>query len=129
VQPAELDHAAQLAQRLVTAVGVREQQPVATGAASLQRQQAFTLLLQAYNEVRRAITFLRWNEDDVETIVPSLWAGRGSRAASEASAPVPVSPTDTTPGIGTVSPSPAAPAAPVANVPVGLPGSTPLMRS
>jgi hypothetical protein len=131
VQSAELDHAAQLAQRLVTAVGVREQQPVATGAASLLRQQAFTLLLAAYDEVQRAISFLRWHEDDVESIAPSLWAGRGSRPAPQAPAAAPTSSIDTLPGVGTVTGSGAAPAvtSPATGVGVGLPGSAPLLRN
>lgn len=129
VQATELDHAAQLAQRLVTAVGVREQQPVATGAAALLRQQAFTVLVEAYDEVQRGLSFLRWHEQDMETIAPSLWAGRGARPTAEAPVtPGAVSPTATTPGIGTVPQGPTSPVAtPAASV--GLPGSTPLMRN
>ncbi len=127
VQQAELDHAAQLAQRLVTAVGLKEQQPVAANGVPLLRQQAFTLLVKAYDEVRRAISFLRWHEQDVESIAPSLWSGRGTRPTPEA-APVPP-PVSVEP-----APAPSAtPAAPVtagaSTVPLGLPGSPAFSRT
>jgi hypothetical protein len=37
------------------------------------------LFLKAYDETRRAVKFLRWRERDAETIVPSLYRGRGGR--------------------------------------------------
>ena len=127
VQQAELDHAAQLAQRLVTAVGLKEQQPVATNGVTLLRQQAFTLLVNAYDEVRRAISFLRWHEQDVESIAPSLWSGRGSRVTPDAPPVPPPAP---------IEPAPAAtanPAAPItagaSPVPVGLPGAPAFSRT
>lgn len=42
--------------------------------ASDARQRAFSLLVSAYDEVRRAITFVRWAEDDADTYAPSLYA-------------------------------------------------------
>ncbi|MGC4089858.1 MAG: hypothetical protein QM756_18620 [Polyangiaceae bacterium] len=129
VQQAELDHAALLAQRLVTSVGMKEQQPVVTTGVALLRQQAFTLLVNAYDEVRRAISFLRWHEQDVESIAPSLWSGRGARTTPEA-APVanPAEPPPATGAAPATAPSAGAPpaASPVA---VGLPGSPAFSRS
>lgn len=90
----ELDHAAQLAGNIIVAVGVKAQSPAITSAITLTRQRAFTLFVRAYDELRRGITFLRWNEGDVDDIAPSLYAGRGNRKKS-----------DTTPA----SPNPAAP--------------------
>jgi len=132
VQQAELDQAAQLAQRLVTLVGLKEQQPVAANGVALLRQQAFTLLLHAYDEVRRAISFLRWHEQDVESIAPSLWSGRGTRPAAEpAPTQDPVAGGPAVPsGNNPITSPPAAPsdaAHPPAGV--GLPGSTPFSRT
>lgn len=45
----------------------------------LMRQRAFTLLVSSYDEARRAVSFLRWHEQDLESIAPSLWSGRGAR--------------------------------------------------
>jgi len=33
--------------------------------------------MRAYDEARRAVVFLRWHQDDADTITPSLYAGRG----------------------------------------------------
>jgi hypothetical protein len=112
----ELDHAASLAQRLLTGVGVKEQDPVALTAATLLRDQAFTAFISAYDEVRRAVSYLRWHEGDADSIAPSLWAGRtGKRPSAESEAPA-----TNAPAAASV---PAAPAA--ASVPVGFPGSSP----
>jgi hypothetical protein len=131
VQQAELDQAAQLAQRLVTLVGLKEQQPVAANEVTLLRQQAFSLLIKTYNEVRRAISFLRWHEQDVDSIAPSLWSGRGARPAPEP-IPEPASTGPTAPS-GSTSPASTGAATPIgaANQPagVGLPGSAPFSRT
>jgi len=126
----ELDHAAQLAQQLVTAVGVKEQSSAGLSAAALLRQQAFTLFTQAYDEARRAIGYLRWHAGDADTIAPSLWAGRGGSKPADRPAPAPgptpspspaPHPTDATqPHAGT-----AANMAPAATPGVGFPGSAP----
>jgi len=121
----ELDHAAELAQQLVTAVGLKEQSPVGLTTATLVRQQAFTLFTQAYDEARRAIGYLRWHAGDGDTIAPSLWAGRGGRKPVEPEPSAPVvtaAPTDgtTKPSAGTVANT-----APATTPGVGLPGATP----
>jgi hypothetical protein len=93
VEPAELEEAGQLAQRLITTVGLREQAPAVIEAASLTRQKAFTLLAKAYDDARRAVTFLRWHEGDVDSIAPSLYAGRGGRKkAATLATPAPQAP-------------------------------------
>jgi len=121
----ELDHAAERAQQLVTAVGLKEQSSVGVTAAALLRQQAFTLFTQAYDEARRAIGFLRWHAGDGDTIAPSLWAGRGGRKAAEPEPTAPVvapTPTDgtTKPSAGTASTN-----APSSTAAAGLPGANP----
>lgn len=78
---AEVQRAKELGERLIYAAGFREQAPVVQTEAAKLRQQAFTLMLNAYDETRRAISFLRWHEGDAEAIAPSLYAGRRRSAA------------------------------------------------
>lgn len=80
----ELEQAAGLANDLVTAVGRRDQAAAPTKEESLLRQQAYTVLVRAYNDVRDGLTYLRRKEGDVDSIAPSLWAGRGKRPTEEA---------------------------------------------
>jgi hypothetical protein len=83
VQPSELDRAEILADRLATAVALRDQGAAATSEAAELRVRAFTRFVKAYDQARRVLTFLRWNEDDVDTVIPSLYAGRGGRRKHE----------------------------------------------
>ena len=121
----ELEHADRRAQELVTAVGLKEQAPVAVGAASALRQRAFTLFANAYDDARRAILYLRWHHGDADTIAPSLYKGRGGRGEPDVPpapvpVPVPVPPTGTTPQPAVSAPVP---------VPAGLPNSPPFSPS
>ena len=95
LQLTELDQAEVLADRLITAVGLREQGPAIVAESAESRQRAFTLFVSAYDQVRRAVSYLRWNEDDVDTIVPSLYAGRNTgraRTAPKCNRPFPPRP-------------------------------------
>jgi hypothetical protein len=83
VTTAELDAAEILADKLVTAVGEREQAPATAAEAVRDRQGAYTLLINAYDEVRWAIGYLRRKEGDVEDIAPSLYLGRGGGKKKE----------------------------------------------
>jgi hypothetical protein len=58
------------------------------------RARAFTLLVRAYDQVRRAVIYLRWDEGDADEIAPSFYPGRGRRrrAATEIVAPPPMAP-------------------------------------
>jgi len=85
---AELDQAEDLSERLLHAVAMRENQSNALAEAIQKRLQVFTLLVNAYDQARRAIAFLRWQEGDLEEIAPSLYAGRG-RKKDEPAQPVP----------------------------------------
>lgn len=73
----EVERAATLGPELLVALGVRE----STGATPRskiedQRRRAFTLLVRAYDQCRRAVTYLRWSEGDANKIVPSLFSNR-----------------------------------------------------
>jgi hypothetical protein len=62
--------------------------------AAEARTRAFTLLARAYDQVRRAVMYLRWDEGDADEIAPSFFLSRGRRrrAASGTSAPLAVVP-------------------------------------
>ncbi|MBN1606708.1 MAG: hypothetical protein JW940_08740 [Polyangiaceae bacterium] len=82
---AEIDRAIKLAQRILRVVGLREQAPTSVAAASDRRVRAFTLFWRAYDQARRAVGYLRWDDDDADQVAPSLYAGRGNgrRRATE----------------------------------------------
>ncbi len=89
VQMSEIDQAISISEQLVRAVAGREQAPVVTAEQAQLRQRNFTLFARAYDQVRRAIIFLHWDEDDVDSIAPSLYAGRntgGARAPTRTAA-------------------------------------------
>lgn len=80
---AEVERAGQLGPLLLAALGVREQgAAVAPVEAAAKRARAFTLFVRAYDETRRAVTYLRWHEKDADELAPSLYKGRGRRGGS-----------------------------------------------
>jgi len=154
ITPDDLDQAELIGDQLVSAVGSREETPASVAEITVQRQRNFTLFLKAYDEVRRAVAFLRWREDDAERIAPSLYAGRGNSNARKKGGDTqpdtdqtPANPlggpsASGTPGAGAPAPgaahsadggthtttSPAAPAGTAApSTAVGLPGSVPFV--
>lgn len=74
---AALNDAGNRAVELIAAVGLREQGPISTGEAARLRQKAYTLFVRAYDDVRRAVVYLRAPQGDADEIAPSLYAGRG----------------------------------------------------
>ncbi len=84
----ELDDAYKLGLHIMRLVGVREQGARAIGAATDERLRAYTLFVSAYDDVRRAVSFLRWKDGDADEIAPSLHSGRGAkRKGSDAPEP------------------------------------------
>lgn len=77
-----------LAGELTEQLGRREIVPAGVTGVVRERQQAYTLVLRGYDEARRAVSYLRWREGDVDSIAPSLYAGRNRR--TEQSDPQPV---------------------------------------
>ena len=115
----DLDQAESIGERLVSAVGSRKKATTSISEAAAQRQRNFTLLLNAYDQVRRAVTFLRWNEGDADRIAPSLYSGRGNSNARRKRVPPPVTPVNAiTAGASPLTPV-VAQASPIAT---GLPG-------
>jgi hypothetical protein len=124
LQLSDLEQAETLADRVLSAVGERAVSDQETSSAALNRQRAFTLFVRAYDEVRRALVYLRWHEGDVDEIAPSLYSTRvGRRRRPDTNVDDPeeetaVSPPTTTPENG--APNPSAPA--------GDPDSSPFTR-
>lgn len=88
---ADLEEASRVGTELLGALGARDHViNRATPEAMDRKHRAFTLLVRAYNEARRALSYLRFHEDDVDEIAPSLYKRakkRGVAAASEDAAP------------------------------------------
>lgn len=84
IQPSDLDEADRLYERLSHAHGARSRASENITSAADDRVRAFTLLVRAYDQARRAAVFVRWEEEDADDLVPSLWAGRGGRRATKA---------------------------------------------
>jgi len=80
LRPHELDEAEQVYERLTLAYAEREVHPTFAPSPSEDRQRAFTLVKNAYDQIRRVAMFLRWDAGDAEHFAPSLWRGRGGRA-------------------------------------------------
>lgn len=81
VSISELDEGEALGEALYYALGSRNRPKEAAAARAHERAQAFTLVVRTYEELRRAVSFLRWSERDV--LVPSLYAGRCKRRRKE----------------------------------------------
>jgi hypothetical protein len=145
VNEQDLDTARALAARVKHVLAQIDEDPSLLAERTLNRQRAYTLFFHAYDRARRAILYVRWEQDDADDFVPSLFAGRGAgRRKADADPPVtttPVSPAPTTPaGIPPVGasgfPTGVTPIGPAANgasaaapIPVGHPGSDPFVRA
>ncbi len=83
----EVHRAGDLGPLLLAALGVREHGARVTPAEAADRKlRAFTLFTTAYDQVRRGVTYLRWDEGDAESLAPSLYKGRGGPRGASASA-------------------------------------------
>ncbi|MBN1608030.1 MAG: hypothetical protein JW940_15455 [Polyangiaceae bacterium] len=116
-----LDHAAALAEQFLQAVGLRDQSPPTVGEASVIRHKAFTLFFNVYEDIRRAVQYVRGKNGDADEIAPSLYSGRATarRKATEEPAAA------TTPAAPTQADTAAALPTPVAVASAGLPITQP----
>jgi hypothetical protein len=79
-----------------------QRQAGADGASSpsaydVAKGRLFRRLARAHSQARRAVVYLRWDEGDADTLVPSLFPGRPRRrraveTPAEPSAPAPTAP-------------------------------------
>lgn len=97
----ELDRAEALATAFSTTLGENEQGALSSPTAEMRRR-AYTLFVETYSEVRRQVTFLRWEIGDADDIAPPLGAGRGSSKDDEepVAMPAPTPTNGQTPGPG-----------------------------
>lgn len=116
VEWAEVQRASELGPQILVALGERDQPGIKApnpADPAQRRQRACTLFVRAYDECQRAVSYLRWHEDDVDSIAPSLWAGRPRRSSSRQDTPSPsADPTAAEPT--SADPKPPSPAAPPA---------------
>jgi len=104
VQPGELVHADKLAARILRLATLRDHAPKTLTAQAEMQARAMTLLARCYDQVRRAVHFIRWKQRDADDIAPSLYAGRKHkpRAVSDVRLAQPAQPikpgAETTPG-------------------------------
>jgi hypothetical protein len=77
-----LDAAELAAQQMTTTIALRDYGVHRIAATDL-RNRALTKLIRDYDAIRRMVTYVRWEEKDVDDLVPSFWAaarGRKRRA-------------------------------------------------
>lgn len=87
----DLDVASRLGTRVLRAIGLREQGTAGVAEVTDMRLRAYTTLLMAYDDARRAIQYLRSAMDDADDIAPGLHPGRpGRRSSVPEVAPPPV---------------------------------------
>jgi hypothetical protein len=83
VESTDVARAAALGAEILRGIGARVVEgPVDREKALDDRARAFTLLVNTYEECRRAIAFIRWHEGDLELIAPSPYR-RGPRASGK----------------------------------------------
>jgi hypothetical protein len=87
----ELGRAAQIAPAVFSLLSRREFQTNVVSDGSLRVRRAWTLLDRAYNHCRRALSFLRFEEGDADTLAPSLRRNAGPRQPPT-EPPPPISP-------------------------------------
>jgi hypothetical protein len=119
----ELDLAQLLAENLSQDIGEKKFSSAVIATAALRRQQVFTLLVRAYDQVRRAITYIGWDADDIDDIAPSLFAGR-KRKSDVTVDPTPV----VEPTVAKAAPATTADVSAATKPAVGLPGADPFIH-
>ena len=88
----ELDEAETLADQLLTEVGLRDHSTRATVESAAIRQRAYSLFFNTYDQVRRAISYIRWDTRDVDDIAPSLFLARATTRRRGEDEPTPEAP-------------------------------------
>lgn len=119
IKAEEMDRADRLVTRITRAIGLRDQTPPTMASTAELQARAMTLLVNCYDEVRRAVSFLRWDEGDADRIAPSLYANNKRKAQATPEPPV------AQPAPAAAQPAGAPTAVKPLNVPV--PGSNPFM--
>jgi len=127
VQAEELARAEKLSLHIVRNVGLRAQSAPTVAEATNIRARSFTFALRSYDKVRQAISYLRWNEGDLDKIAPSVFGNRASRRKQPEPAPEPAPPAGTPPADPASTTSAASGASGTAPKAAALPGSEPFV--
>jgi hypothetical protein len=105
VTPDEIVHARQMAEEFGRAYSKRDQARSGTSKTGRDRERTFTLFFRTYERVRQMLSYVRWDEDDVDQIAPSLFAGRRRNRRDPANDATPAVDTNTVaPGMPGASP-------------------------
>lgn len=102
----DLTDAAQRGVELLTLLGA-DDNPAAAQRSTPERAlrlRAITLLYRAWDECRRAVTYVRWHHDDAAEYTPSLMGPRSRRGGEAPDAPDPVTPEPAPPAPGDKTP-------------------------
>lgn len=83
VTRAEIARASELAHEINVRVGNAADVDLSQAALLDERRRLGGLLLRAHGQIRRAMTYLRWDEGDATELVPSLYVPGGGRKAAE----------------------------------------------
>ncbi len=111
VERAKVDRASKLGVDLLAALGEKGHSGSQGTPESIDlRNRAFTLLVNAYDSCKRALTYVRWYEGDADTIAPTLYQRSRKRPAAPVVVPEPTPAAP--PGAPPSTASPTAPAAP-----------------
>ncbi|MGC4069781.1 MAG: hypothetical protein QM784_35015 [Polyangiaceae bacterium] len=81
----ELARAEILAEQLTSDLGLREMEPAAVTEVTRERMQVYTLFVRAYEQLRRAVEYLRWDCGDAEILAPPLIGSRRPKRNSDIS--------------------------------------------
>jgi len=79
--PPEDERASVLARSILAAGGRPDPKSEAVIKARDMQNRAFSLFIRAYNETRSSIAYMRRDEGDVDSIIPSLYAARRARVS------------------------------------------------
>lgn len=97
VTRANMEHAFSVSQSVLDSLASRDNLNEAQVKAQRDRQLAAALLYQTWNEIRRAIAWLRWNEGDADKFAPSFFTSAGRRSSDHRRDSEPTDPEPTDP--------------------------------
>jgi hypothetical protein len=120
------ERADKLAARLLDLTARREKRREQRPRLADDRLRSLTLMVDSYEQMRRAVQFTRYDEGDAESIVPSIYTAKGKNPTREDTQETPDGESVTAPQAG----QPAAPQPQTVNeqfpvVPIGAPGGNP----
>lgn len=114
VEWAQVERAAIVGPQLILALGEKIAFSGTSTEATRLRARAISLFLDVYDELRRAVEYIRWHEGDATSFVPTLYQGGGRRPTTESPS-----------GEDEATPAPGVDATPASGTPDGAPQPPP----